>query len=216
MRGAIAVVAGFAAGSLPFSHWAAKQKAGVDLRQVGSGTVSGTGLARVAGARVLVAVGLLELAKGAAGPLLAGRRRPVARALSGMAAVAGHNWSPWLGGAGGRGISPAMGSLLVNAPAGAGALLGGLAVGRLLGETALGSLVADLVLVPVSARYHGRPGRWAATAVLVPMLVKRLAGNGPPQAPTLKVYLYRLLVDRDDRVKTGSPEASGRSGEVPH
>ena len=97
------IALGFAAGSVPFSNLVAKRRAGVDLRNVGSGTVSGSGLYEVAGAGPLVIVGLFELAKGAIAPLLAGRRHPFTAALAGAAAVAGHNWSPFLGGAGGRG-----------------------------------------------------------------------------------------------------------------
>lgn len=194
----VAVATAFAAGALPLSNWAAQRRAGVDLRQVGTGTVSGTGLGLVAGAKVVVAVGLFEVAKGAVGPLLAGRSRPLARALAGAGAVTGHNWSPLLGGAGGRGISPAIGALGVSAPAGAAVLIGGLAVGRLLGETAVGSLVADVVLVPVAHRYHGRAGALAAAAVLVPMVAKRLMGNAAPAPGSgARVYFSRLVFDRD-------------------
>ena len=208
-RSLLAVMTAFAAGSLPFSNWAARRRAGVDLRRFGTGTVSGSGLARVAGTKVLVAVGLLELAKGAVGPALAGRRRPLAAALAGAAAVAGHNWSPWLGGAGGRGISPAMGALAVSAPAGAGVLLAGLAFGRLLGETAVGSLVADALVVPLAGRAHGGRGYLCAFAVLVPMLAKRLTGNGPAGTGDRRVYLYRLVFDRDDKAKPPVAEAPG-------
>lgn len=196
-RAPAAVAVGFLAGSVPFSNIAARAMAATDLRYVGTGTVSGTALARVAGTRPLFVVGLFELAKGAAGPALAGGRFPLARAAAAAAAVVGHNWSPWLGGAGGRGISPAMGALSVGAPAGAAVLAAGLAGGRLAGETALGSLGADLLLVPACRRAHGRPGAVMAWAVLVPLLVKRLVGNGPPSVRGAKVYLWRLLLDRD-------------------
>jgi glycerol-3-phosphate acyltransferase PlsY len=193
---------GFLAGSIPLSNLVARRRAGVDLRQFGNGTVSGTGLARVAGTGALVATGVFEVAKGAVGPALA-RRQPFVGALAGGCAVAGHNWSPWLGGAGGRGISPAMGALLVNAPAGAAVLLAGLALGRLAGETALGSLAADALLVPVARRFHGGSGAVAAVAVLVPIVLKRLMGNGRPASPRPEVYLCRLLFDRDHWAKAG-------------
>jgi acyl phosphate:glycerol-3-phosphate acyltransferase len=206
----VPIALGFAAGAVPFANIAAKRRAGVDLRSVGNGTVSGSGLYEVAGKGPLVVAGLFELAKGALGPALAGRDRPVVGALAGAAAVAGHNWSPFLGGAGGRGISPAMGALLVTAPAGSGLLLAGLALGKLAGETALGSFIADLLLVPVAARVHGRRGGAAAFAVLVPIVAKRLMGNAPPAQPVPSVYLYRLVFDRDTRGKPTAdvPEAA--------
>jgi hypothetical protein len=96
-----------------------------------------------------------------------------------------------------------MGALLVNAPAGAAVLLAGLAFGRLAGETALGSFVADALLVPVSRRFHGSSGATAAAATLVPIIVKRLTGNGRPASPGPEVYLCRLLFDRDHWAKAG-------------
>jgi glycerol-3-phosphate acyltransferase PlsY len=200
-RPVLGTVVGFVAGSIPFSNMAARILAGVDLRDVGPGTVSGTSLAQVAGKGPLVVVGLLELAKGAVGPLVAGRERPLAAALAGGAAVTGHNWSPWLRGAGGRGISPAMGALAVTAPAGSALLLAGLALGRLGGETALGSLAADLALVPLARAAHGGKGALAATCVLIPMVAKRLLGNGRPEGAGARVYLWRLLFDRDTAAK---------------
>jgi glycerol-3-phosphate acyltransferase PlsY len=201
LRSVIAVAAGFGAGAVPFSNIAARRRAGVDLRTVGSGTVSGSGLYAVAGTGPLIAVGLLELAKGAIGPLLAGRHHPVVSALAGGAAVVGHNWSPVLGGAGGRGISPAIGALLITAPVGSAVLVAGLALGKIAGETAIGSFVADLILVPVVGRVHGRTGFIAASAVLAPIVAKRLLGNSPPRRPGASVYLNRLLLDRDTREK---------------
>jgi acyl phosphate:glycerol-3-phosphate acyltransferase len=205
------IALGFSAGAIPFANIGAKRRAGVDLRAVGNGTVSGTGLYEVAGFGPLAVVGLLELAKGAIGPMLAGRDHPVFGALAGAAAVAGHNWSPFLGGAGGRGISPAIGALLVTAPAGSGVLLCGLALGKLAGETALGSFIADLLLAPVALRVHGPRGAVAAFAVLVPIVTKRLMGNAPPARPVPSVYLFRLVFDRDTCSKPSSDVAEAAS-----
>jgi glycerol-3-phosphate acyltransferase PlsY len=185
-------------GAIPFSNLAARRAAGVDLRTVGTGTVSGTALHRVAGFRPLALAGLLEVGQGALGPVAAGRRKWLAAVAAG-AAVAGHNWSPFLRGAGGRGISPAMGALLVTAPMGTVVLAAGLAGGRMAGETAIGSLCADVALVPLVRRVHGRRGALAAAAVLVPMIVKRLVGNAPHAGRRRgRGYLIRLVVDRDE------------------
>ncbi|GEM_PF-191236 len=205
----LAVVGGFGAGALPFSNLVARALRGVDLRQVGTGTVSGTGLFEVAGAGPLVVTGLFEVAKGAAGAALGRRHGPGVAALAAAAAVAGHNWSPLLKGAGGRGISPALGALLVAAPAGTGLLLAGLVAGKAAGETAVGCLVAYGLLVPVCRHYHGRPGAYAAGAVLVPLLAKRLMGNAPPQGDRARAYLCRLLFDRDTLAKPPRLPASG-------
>ncbi len=199
MRAARTAAVAFVAGSVPFSNLAAKWRAGIDLRDVGSGTVSGTGLYRVAGFGSLAVAGVADVAKGAVGPLLAGKDRPVLAAACGGLAVVGHNWSPFLRGAGGRGIAPAIGALGVNAWRGAAMLAGGLALGRLAGETGFGSFVAQAALVPVLARTEGPRGAFAATCVVAPMLVKRVVGNRPPEKRTMRAYTYRLLFDTDDR-----------------
>jgi hypothetical protein len=90
---------------------------------------------------------------------------------------------------------------LVSAPAGSAVLVAGLALGKVAGETAIGSFVADVVLVPVVSRLHGKAGYMAASAVLAPIVAKRLMGNAPPGRPGASLYLNRLVLDRDTRHK---------------
>lgn len=197
MPAAVVLVAAFLAGSVPCSNIAARLTRGVDLRTVGSGTVSGTGLYRVAGFPALAVAGVVDVAKGALGPALAGSGRPTLAALAGAAAVAGHNWSPFLRGAGGRGIAPALGALLVQAWPGAVLLLVGLVAGKALGQTGLGGFVAEVLLAPFLLAVDGGTAALAGLAVVVPMLVKRVLGNGPPDDRALHAYVIRLLYDRE-------------------
>ena len=194
-------------GSVPFSQLVARWRRGVDLRSVGSGTVSGTALYRVAGLWPLVLGGGLDVAKGAlaaavAVPLADGGTASGVAASAGV--VVGHCWSVFLRGAGGRGMSPAMGALAVLAWPGAVVLLAGLAVGRLLRRTALVALLADLLLVVVLTVTDGPAGTALAVAVVVPMLVKRVLGNARPDGG-LHTYRWRLLYDADPPARPGSP-----------
>jgi glycerol-3-phosphate acyltransferase PlsY len=188
----------FLAGSIPSSYIAARARASVDLRDLGTGTVSGTGLYRVAGFGPLAAAGIADIAKATIGPLLAGRSRGKLAAVAGGFAIAGHNWSPFLGGAGGRGFAPSLGVLGTQASAGVPVMLGGLVAGRAINQTGLGGFAAQCVLVPVLARRHGRRGVLVALCVVAPMWAKRLAGNGPPPTPTFGAYARRLLFDSDE------------------
>jgi glycerol-3-phosphate acyltransferase PlsY len=187
----------FAVGSVPTSNLVARATRGVDLRRVGGGTVSGTSLYRVAGFVPLAVAGLLDIGKGALGPLLAGTDRPVLAAFAGSAAVIGHDWSPFLRGAGGRGIAPAIGALLVNAWPGALIVLGGPMIGRWFGQTGLGGFAGEVALTPVLALTNGPYGALAGAVIAVPMLVKRVLGNSPPTGSRSRVYLHRLLFDHD-------------------
>lgn len=195
----IVVVSGYLIGAVPFSNLFARGLHDVDLRAVGTGTVSGTALFKVAGFGPLAVAGGLDVAKGSLAAALA-EGRPGLGVLAGGAAVCGHCWSVFLRGSGGRGISPAMGALAVVAWPGVVVLAVGLAAGRLVRETGLGSFLADLVLVPALALTHGLDGAAAGAAVLVPMLAKRLTGNAPPaREPRRRVLMARLVFDADER-----------------
>ena len=201
-------------GSVPVANLASKALRGVDLRDVGNGTVSGTGLYSVAGFAPLAVAGCLELAKGAAGPLIAGRGRPMLRAASAGAAVTGHNWSPFLRFSGGRGLSVAMGSLLAFAPEGSALIGAGLGIGRLSDETGLGSFAAVAALPALLYRSRGRAGAAAGALIAIPIIAKRLAGNGRPAKSRATVYLNRLLFDSDDRGTDTTPQLSSERGDI--
>ena len=57
------LIVAFAAGAVPFSYMIAQSLARTDLRQVGTGTVSGTSLYRVAGFIPLVVGGLCDVGR---------------------------------------------------------------------------------------------------------------------------------------------------------
>jgi glycerol-3-phosphate acyltransferase PlsY len=194
----------FGVGAIPFSNIAARHRAGVDLRTVGTGTVSGTSLFRVAGFGPLAIAGVLDVAKGAVGPLLAGDHHALAAVCAGLA-VTGHNWSPFLRGSGGRGISPAIGAFCVVAWPGAVVLLAGLVLGRIVHRTGFASFVAEVTLVPVTAATHGHVGALAGVCVATPMLLKRVVGNAPPENRDARSYLHRLLFDNDRTDHTHDP-----------
>jgi acyl phosphate:glycerol-3-phosphate acyltransferase len=190
------VAASYLVGAVPWSQILARRR-GVDLRSVDDGTVSGTGLYRVAGFVPLAVAGSLDVAKGAFGPAIATTRRPTLAATAAAAGVAGHNWSVFLRGAGGRGISPALGALAVRAPSSAGLLLGALAAGRLVRRTGFVCFLTFLALVPLTRRLHGRGPARLAAAVLVPLLLKRVTGNRAPAEWDLRTIAHRLVLDRD-------------------
>jgi glycerol-3-phosphate acyltransferase PlsY len=110
---------GFMLGSIPWGLILAKKLANVDVREWGSGKTGATNVLRSAGRKVAIVSGLLDLLKGAAAVLFAGLLvgktyvavggfgfgALLAQVLAGIAAVAGHNWSPFLGFKGGSGVA---------------------------------------------------------------------------------------------------------------
>jgi hypothetical protein len=79
-------------------------------------------------------------------------------------------------------------------------MLSGMVLGRFVKETGLGSFIAQAALVPVLARTHGRRGALAGICVVLPMWLKRLAGNHRPADPSVRTYARRLLYDSDDPI----------------
>ncbi|OFE16449.1 acyl-phosphate glycerol 3-phosphate acyltransferase [Humibacillus sp. DSM 29435] len=86
---------------------------GHDLSATGSGNPGATNAGRVLGPRWGVLVGLLDVLKGLLPTLGADHwlGAHVAYAV-GIAAVAGHIWSPYLGGRGGKGVATTLGAVL--------------------------------------------------------------------------------------------------------
>jgi acyl phosphate:glycerol-3-phosphate acyltransferase len=108
------IVIAFLVGSIPFGVLAGRLH-GVDIRTQGSGNIGATNALRVMGWKVGLPVLLLDIAKGLV-PVLVVRHCPGADALTvagtGVAAVLGHCFSPFLGFSGGKGVATALGMIL--------------------------------------------------------------------------------------------------------
>ncbi len=108
------VLLGYFLGSVPTAYIAGRLLKGKDIRQIGDGNVGAANTFRQLGARVGIAVFLVDAGKGALAILIAqAASLPLVAVLfTGAAAVVGHNWSAFIGFRGGRGLSPAIGVLL--------------------------------------------------------------------------------------------------------
>lgn len=111
---------GYLMGSIPFALLVGKLWAGVDIRRGGSGNVGATNLFRLTGWAPGLLAFLLDFGKGWVPALVAAQMGgPAAGLLIGLAAVAGHNWSVYLRGRGGKGAATSLGVLFAVAPVGA-------------------------------------------------------------------------------------------------
>ncbi len=133
----------FLMGSIPFGLLIARAK-GIDIRQHGSGNIGATNVLRVVGKKYGIACLLLDLLKGFVPTLLAislirfpGQPTGIAlpfllpfagtdhtqflaqslQVLTGLFAILGHNYSPWVGFKGGKGISTTAGVVIALMPA---------------------------------------------------------------------------------------------------
>jgi acyl phosphate:glycerol-3-phosphate acyltransferase len=94
MTEALAIVAGYLLGSMPWGYWLPRLFLRFDIRTAGSGNPGATNVWRVLGFRWGLTVALLDLAKGLAAALI-GRwlGGDLIGVLAGVAAMAGH-WRP--------------------------------------------------------------------------------------------------------------------------
>jgi glycerol-3-phosphate acyltransferase PlsY len=166
------LLAGYLAGSIPFSNIVAHFHSHIDLREVGSGTVTPRNLHDSIGLYPSLIAGALELAKGTIGPLIIGPRHLLVAAIAGALAVAGHNWSVFLRGAGGRGVSTATGVLAVIAWPGLVVMGAGLVVGAAIKRVGLMISVAFALLLPVLGVVAGVTTICAVLIVLAPVGIK--------------------------------------------
>lgn len=121
----VAAALSYLLGSIPAAAWVARAR-GVDIRKVGSGNSGATNVLRSLGKGPALAVAIFDILKGVLAVLLARLLHlpePWA-ALCGVLAVIGHNFSPFLGFRGGKGVATSFGVVaIINPVVGAGAFV---------------------------------------------------------------------------------------------
>lgn len=193
-----ALFAAYLIGGIPVAYVMGRLVRGIDIREHGSGNVGTTNAWRVLGPIPGAAVLALDVLKGVAAvllaqaiaalPALAGAARPSAAVetlmlwlpvLAGLAAIAGHTYTPFLRFSGGKGIATAAGVLLVITPL---ALLILLVVFTLVVATtrmiSAGSVVIALLYpLLVWLMYPRVPGAFPFAIVAAALVIWRHRGN---------------------------------------
>ena len=207
IEAAIIIAGAYLVGSIPTGYLVSKYAAGIDIRDYGSGNVGASNVVEHVGKWHGILQGAFDcLVKGLL-PVLVGKLVGVelwAQGAAGFAAVAGHNWSPFLRMTGGRGVSVAVGAALALGMFWE-ILILGLAVftvGRLLTrDTGFWTFAAMLALPVVGLAFRREP-EVILTIVFIclMMFLKRLTANWerpPSEYPIRNVLMYRLVWDRD-------------------
>lgn len=158
----LALLLGYAMGSIPFGILLTWLTGAGDLRKIGSGNIGATNVLRTGRKGLAVATLLLDLAKGTAALLLAGWLFPGTVQLAAIGAMLGHLWPVWLRFSGGKGVATYAGVVLgfvladglaAWVPAAYAAVWIGILL--LTRYSSLGGLVAALV-TPFAAALAGR------------------------------------------------------------
>lgn len=170
-------------GSIPFGYLLVRIVRKQDIRELGSGNIGATNVARSGAKGLGLATLLLDCVKGVLAVLLAfqvahqaGLDRSTAFDLAAAAAIAailGHVFPVWLGFHGGKGVATALGVFLVLSPAVIGcALLLFLVTFALTRYVSLASMVGALSIPVAASLLHSARSPWALAAFLgIPLLV---------------------------------------------
>ena len=150
-------------GSVPWGYLLTHVVKGMDIREYGSGSIGTSNVLRTAGGFLAAAALVLDLSKGVLAVLLAKAIADTyaAQTAAGLAVLAGHNWSIFLGFHGGRGIATGLGGLLVMSP------------------VAAGLAAAAFVPITLISRYLSLGSICAVVAAFVASLVLALTDNAP-------------------------------------
>jgi len=117
----LSIIICYLMGSIPFGYIFGKVLKGIDIRKYGSGNIGATNALRNLGKLPGAVVLLLDALKGLICVSLVahfffkmdiGIREDIYLYLLGLAAVAGHNWTIFLGFRGGKGVATTLGVLL--------------------------------------------------------------------------------------------------------
>jgi glycerol-3-phosphate acyltransferase PlsY len=111
LRYVIMVTIGYVIGSIPVGYLMVRLTKGTDVRQHGSGRTGGTNVWRAAGLGPAILTAAGDFLKGMGAVLIARAvlGSSVGEVVVGVAAVAGHNWSVFLGWRGGAGTATNLG-----------------------------------------------------------------------------------------------------------
>ncbi len=189
----LGVSIGFLLGSIPFGFILVKWRTGDDVRGFGSGNTGATNVGRVLGRRAGLAVLLADALKGLTAVLIASWIGPSAAAAAAFGAVAGHCFSPWLRGRGGKGVATMFGGFVILAPVCAAVAAMALATVVALTRTmSAGSLAAAVALVVASWGLAMPSGTMLAALLSSLLVIWRHRGN-----------IQRLLRGEENRLGKG-------------
>ncbi len=167
------VILAYFLGAIPTAYIAGRMVKGIDIRQVGDTNMGAQNAFHQLGAKVGVAVGVIDAGKGALAVLIAQAADIPQEAvlITGVAAIIGHNWPVFLGFRGGRGESTTIGMLLilVTQPM---LILGGVSIVTLV-ITRNVILASAVLFAPLSlvSWWLGAPGMLVSYGVALPCLV---------------------------------------------
>jgi len=173
-NGIIAIAIGYLLGSIPSAYIATRLAKGKDIRQMGRGNVGALNTIRRVGTGVGLAVGLTDIGKGAAAIAVAQWLLDVPLPfilLTGLAAVAGHNWSIFLKFTGGKGTATTLGILAILMPRELLIVFAIVLIPLIIPRNAALSIAIGLISLPVSTWLLEKSGPLVAFSLFLLLII---------------------------------------------
>jgi acyl-phosphate glycerol 3-phosphate acyltransferase len=121
----ITVIISFLCGSIPTGYLITKKLCGIDIRTKGSGNIGSTNVKRIVGTKISIITQIVDILKGMI-PVILGIylaktiKLPVTTdtylSIIAIAAILGHDYTPFLAFKGGKGVNTTVGAFLLVAP----------------------------------------------------------------------------------------------------
>ena len=171
------VVLGYLFGSISPSVFLGKLFKGVDVRQHGSGNAGTTNAFRVLGVKLGIAVLIADILKGVL-PVLAARlilgdndNAPLATVIVALACIAGHDYSIFLRGKGGKGVATGAGAALAMMPVAMAFVIALFVILLLTVRIVSVASIASTIVFPVSAVVLDQPLPYVVICCLMSAVV---------------------------------------------
>jgi glycerol-3-phosphate acyltransferase PlsY len=121
----ISIIVSFLYGSIPTGYLLTKKLCAIDIRTKGSGNIGSTNVRRVAGSKISIITQIIDILKGLI-PVILGMyvaniiKLPVSKdtylSSIAIAAILGHDYTPFLKFKGGKGVNTTIGAFIFIAP----------------------------------------------------------------------------------------------------
>lgn len=187
-------IAAYLVGSIPWGYLLCRVFKKIDIRKYGSGNIGATNVYRVAGGYLAISVLVLDILKGLLPVLLLKlyviSTEPIHLIITGFASILGHNFSMFLRGKGGKGVSTSFGVIIGLFPLPA--LIAFLVWTSTIVVThyvSVGALLAGLSL-PIFIHLFYKNSVFTATGILIFIML----------IYTHRTNIKRLIEKRENRV----------------
>ena len=192
-------------GSIPMAYIVGRATKKIDIRRYGSGNVGASNIWVHVGKWAVIPLGAFDVFVKGAFPVYLAQQLdtgPWIAMAAGLSTVVGHNWSLYLKLTGGRGITVALGVLLILAWKELAALVVVAIVGGLVFRSSALWVGIAVVLIPAWSVGFGEPlpvTLLCAGLVAIVAAKRVLSNRGTIErgTPWRNLFLQRLLYDRD-------------------